>query len=134
MQPLDAAVLQEAREWIERAERDLQAVRTQLVATPPLPEIAAYHAQQAAEKAFKAFLTVRSTPFRRTHDLTELQSQCQQLDAQFAELASDAATLTPYATQFRYPGGPIEPPLSEAQQALKLAESIVQFVRKRARL
>lgn len=70
--PPSAATLREAREWLTRAQRDLQAARTQLHTSPPLPEMTAYHAQQAGEKALKAFLTLHRTPFRPTHDLVEL--------------------------------------------------------------
>lgn len=68
-QPPDPGGLREAQEWVARSERDLQAARNELRATAPLPEISAYHAQQAAEKAMKAFLTARSVPFQFTHDL-----------------------------------------------------------------
>lgn len=68
--------LREAQEWLARAERDLQAAQNELMAAHPLPEISAYHAQQAAEKAMKAFLTAHSVPFSYTHDLVQLQAQC----------------------------------------------------------
>lgn len=58
----------------------------------------AYHGQQAAEKALKAFLTLRGTPFRLTHDLVELLAQCQALDAGVVRLTAAAQTLSPYAT------------------------------------
>lgn len=128
-QPPSAGTLQEAREWLARAERDLQAARGALRDTPPLPEMTAYHAQQAAEKALKAFLTLRSTPFRQTHDLEELQRQCQTLHPGFAPFGAAAQLLAPYATKFRYPGGPLAPPEREAQQALQEAEGMVRFVR-----
>lgn len=124
----NARALQEAREWLARAERDLQAAQNELKASPPLPEISAYHAQQAAEKALKAFLTAHSIPFRFTHDLVELQAQCQTVDPRFARFLQAAQILNPYATQFRYPGGPLAPPQSEAAQALKLADEIFRFV------
>ena len=37
-----------AQGWLERAERDLAAARLTLGARPPLLDMAAYHAQQAA--------------------------------------------------------------------------------------
>ena len=38
--------------------------------------------------------------------------------------------LTPYATEFRYPGEFLEPERSEAEQALAAAEAFVQFIRR----
>jgi len=77
----------------------------------------------------KAFLTSRSVPFLYTHDLVQLQAQCEAIEPGFAGFLAAAQTLNPYATLFRYPGGPLAPPLSEAEQALKLSDGIVGFVR-----
>ena len=107
-----------------------RAARNELKADPPLPEMTAYHAQQAAEKALKAFLTASSIPFRHTHDLVELQAQCEAAEPEFGQFLVAAQTLTPYATQFRYPGGQLAPPLEEAQQAVELAGEIVNRVKR----
>ena len=53
------------------------------------------------------------------------------MTAYHAQQAALAQTLDPYATRFRYPGGPLAPPVSEAETALRLAEQIVNFVRAR---
>ena len=50
----------EAREWLERAELNLRLAERALRIPPVLAGGAAYHAQQAAEKALKAFLAARS--------------------------------------------------------------------------
>jgi HEPN domain-containing protein len=57
-----------AREHLALGHRGLEA--------PPLPNGAVFHAQQAAEKALKAFLAWHDLPARPTHDLTELLSLC----------------------------------------------------------
>jgi HEPN domain-containing protein len=126
--PPSAAALREAREWLERADRDLGLARQTLAGASPYFEMVAYHSQQAAENALKAFLTASATPFRRTHDVTELQSQCAAISSGFVQFVTAAQILTPYATQFRYPGGPLEPTQAEAQQAVGLADSVVHFV------
>lgn len=59
MAPSNPDALREAEEWLTRAERDLQAARNELSVAVPRLEISAYHAQQAAEKALKGFLTAR---------------------------------------------------------------------------
>jgi HEPN domain-containing protein len=64
------------------------------------------HAQQAAEKAMKAFLAWHDVPFRKTHNLEELGQQCVALDATLSTVADLAAPLTEYAWKFRYPGEP----------------------------
>lgn len=113
-----------------RAERDLLAAESLLNHTVILGEAAAYHAQQAAEEALKGFLTGHGVAFTKTHDLTRLVVQCQAVSAEFGRFAGSAETLTPYVVRFRYPGGPLAPSVPEAQQAVRLATEIVQFVQR----
>jgi len=70
-------------------------------------------------------------PFRPTHDLVELRRQCQQFDTGFGQFVNAAQVLTPYATRFRYPGGPLHPSQLEAEQALTFAGDILRYVRQR---
>jgi HEPN domain-containing protein len=109
----------------------LQLAERALSIPPALAAGAAYHAQQAAEKALKAFLAAHNQPFPFTHNLAVLLPLCQALDTAFLQFASVAATLTPFATQFRYPGGPLEPAAADAEQGLRDAVALVAFVRQR---
>lgn len=119
----------EARDWLERAELDLRLAERALHIPPVLAGGAAYHAQQAAEKALKAFLAAHDQPFPLTHNLNVLIPLCVSLDAGFGQFAGAASSLTPYATQFRYPGGPIEPAATDAERGLEEAVRLVAFVR-----
>lgn len=47
----DPASASEAGAWLRKAAQDLRAAEVDLAAGPPLLEDAAFHAQQAAEKA-----------------------------------------------------------------------------------
>jgi HEPN domain-containing protein len=117
-----------AREWLDRAERDLRLARLAL-GDPSLVGLAAFHCQQAAEKALKAYLAWRNQPPRRTHDLPALLLQCQALEPAFGALQLAATTLDDYLTAGRYPdSGPI-PSAAEANAALHLAEQTVAVVR-----
>jgi HEPN domain-containing protein len=129
--PPDPHALAEARDWLARAEEDVKVAELTLRASPALLGSSAYHSQQAAEKAFKAFLAAHQVRFRLVHDLVELQGQCQRVDHDFARFASAAQTLTPYATQFRYPGGPLAPSSADAEDAFQLGKEVVSFVRGR---
>ena len=122
--------INEAKEWIERAELDLRLAERALQIPPVLAGGAAYHAQQAAEKALKAFLAAHDQPFPLTHNLNVLLPLCVALDAGFRQFSTAASSLTPYATQFRYPGGPIEPAVWDAEQGLRDATELVGFVRR----
>ncbi|MGI8912225.1 MAG: HEPN domain-containing protein [Chloroflexota bacterium] len=112
------------RQWLNKAIRDLQAA--QLAAA--LTDIAMFHCQQAMEKALKGYLTWKDEPFRRTHLLSELLLQCQAFDSGFQLLQTSAKLLTPYATEFRYPGVDAEPTITEAEHAHHLAQEAFDFV------
>lgn len=94
--------IREAGEWLARAELDLRLADRALKVPAALAGGAAYHAQQAAEKALKAFLAAHDEPFPLTHNLTIILPLCEVLEADFGRFASAARSLTPYATQFRH--------------------------------
>lgn len=90
------------REWLLKAAEDLDAART--LENAGNRNNALYHCQQCAEKCWKAFLTWRDLPFRRTHDLEELGTACATLDHSLVVLAKQAEALTDFAWRTRYPG------------------------------
>ena len=65
-----------AQGWLERAERGLAVARLTRGAVPPLLEMSADHAQQAAEKALKGFLVRHGQAAPRVHDLVPLLAAC----------------------------------------------------------
>jgi HEPN domain-containing protein len=54
-----------------------------------------------------------------------------EFDDSFQELREIADVLTPFAVVFRYPGDYVEPALADAEDALKSASVVVDFVVKR---
>lgn len=87
MQP---EALREAQDWLARAERDLEAAEVLLAREPPLPEMVAYHAQQAAEKALKAFLAAHDRAFPPTHNLNLVLPLCEAIQPEFSQFAATA--------------------------------------------
>src|SRR5688572_16796214 len=102
-EPLEDARTRLTREWLEKTSHDL-ATADRMASASPLPDVVAFHCQQAAEEALKAYLAWRNEPFRRTHDLQELVEQCVGLSPEFASLRAAATLLSPYAWTTRYPG------------------------------
>jgi HEPN domain-containing protein len=127
MQP-DRARIDETRGWLKKAARDLRAAAHDMQAVPPLVDDVAFHCQQAAEKALKAFLVWHERPFRKTHSLEEIGEQCLKIDPSLKSLIDRAVPLTEYAWQFRYPGEPEEPTVEEAQSALDIAKEVYAAV------
>jgi HEPN domain-containing protein len=105
---------------------DLRAGDHERTAVPPLTDDMVFHAQQAAEKAIKGFLSWHDQPFRKTHDLSEVGRQCMAIDVSLEDLLRRAERLSVYAWAFRYPGDAVDPPLEEAQAALAVAREVVE--------
>lgn len=95
--------------WLVKAQRDLNVAQKLSSDEDPDLDAAIYHCQQAAEKAIKAYLVFQDQRFEKTHDLEVLAGLAQPYEIGFSNLIKPAVMLTPYATQFRYPGDFIEP-------------------------
>ena len=127
----DPTRLADTKAWLTKAGQDLRRVEILLGTEPPDVEGALYHCQQAAEKAFKSFLTWHDVPFRRVHELDVIGGHCVDVDPTLKDLADRADILTKYAWQFRYPGAPYEPALEEGQMAFILAREIMEAITSR---
>ena len=86
---------------LQRARADLIAMEE---ATPRVrDESFGFHAQQATEKALKAWLALLGRKYPLTHDLEVLFTQLNSAGASTGFFRS-LGELTPYAVQFRYEG------------------------------
>jgi len=118
----DAARVADVRAWLSKAALDLRAATHEISApAEALWGDIMFHAQQAAEKAMKAFLVSRDVPFRKTHNLEELGQRCAVLDPTLVAFVDETVPLTDYAWTFRYPAEADEPLQQEAEQALETA-------------
>jgi HEPN domain-containing protein len=116
--------------WLIRARNDLANAEFTAAHRTDLLDTAVYHCQQTAEKALKAFLVSAGLSMPKTHDVGRLVQLASAHDAQMAQLQAMADSLTPFATEFRYPAddeAPM-PTLQQANQALASARRIYDFV------
>jgi HEPN domain-containing protein len=125
---MDEAKAHEIRQWLFKARHDLRSAKRLFTDEPPILDTAAYHCQQAAEKALKAFLVLHDVQFSKIHLLLPLVEQCIDVDPAFAGLREAAEALTPFATVFRYSGDVLEPEPSDVEEGMALAEMVVEFV------
>ncbi|NIA09565.1 MAG: HEPN domain-containing protein [Nitrospiraceae bacterium] len=112
------------QEWLEKAEQDLNACQVLLREEFSDYSVAAFHAQQAAEKFFKAFLVKCQIEFPKTHDLNVLRRLIGKDDHRLAQELAMANDLTPYAVEFRYPGATLIIPKAEADRARRIAAQV----------
>ncbi len=132
--PPDDPRIEDARAWLAKAELDLRAADLEL-GTPEagLWADVVFHAQQAAEKALKAFLAFHDRPFRKTHSIEEVGRACTAIDPTLTALVDAAAPLTEFAWKFRYPGDVGEPTREEAEREIEVARRLVVAVAERVR-
>lgn len=90
---------EEAKEWLEKAKRDLEAARYNYEGD--LHEVAAFLCQQSAEKALKALYIEKFGELLKTHDLHFLAKK---LKAP-AGIMDACKELSTYYVESRYPGG-----------------------------
>lgn len=114
--------------WLARARQDVRAANIDLDVDPPLLADAAFHCQQAVEKALKALLTHHDHAFRKTHDIGELALACLEHEPGMERLLRSSAPFTEYAWRFRYPGDVFEPDRDEVVSALAVATDVVEAV------
>jgi len=92
--------LEEAREWLEFARRDIRrAYNNASLEDYPL---AAYLLQQAVEKSLKAIVILYGEVPPRTHNIRTLIGVVKKF-VEFPKELENAARLTQYAFEVRYP-------------------------------
>lgn len=115
-----------ARGWILKAESDLENLMIVMESGRAL-DTACFHAQQAAEKYLKAFLSFHDIIFPRIHAIEELLALCAELNERFADLIAETSFLTNYAVELR-DDVDFWPEKEEAKAAFEAANKIKQVV------
>ena len=100
----DPEFVAETRSWLLKAQQDLASADTLRAPEASLLESAAFHCQQAAEKALKALLVWNGMTFGKTHDIRELGRAVVEVSEGMSTLLQEASVLTDYAWMYRYPG------------------------------
>lgn len=118
-------------QWLEKAESDFATARILIFGDEKHFDTGVYHCQQTIEKVLKAFLTFHDAGFARTHDLENLVSCCLKYDSDFSAFMDQVSDITPYATEFRYPGEILEPSIEDAKSAYKTSAELLLFVKER---
>jgi HEPN domain-containing protein len=122
-------VIEVLRQWIRKAEHDLDAARRIMAIEEGCPfDTVCFHCQQAAEKYLKCLLTYQGIQAPRTHDLKALASLIP-AEQRLPLRIEDLVELNPYAVDIRYADDWHEPQLSDARRALALASEVRMTIR-----
>lgn len=115
-----------ASDWLRHAQSDLVVAKGPL-APGVLYETLCFHAQQAAEKSIKAVLIHHSIEFPYTHSIARLITVTKENAISWPAELDDAAELSDYAVQLRYPSAYVEVTEEEYVQAIAVAEKVFQW-------
>ncbi len=125
----------EGQRWLSQSVRDLDdAVYAR---DGKRYNLCCFLAQQAAEKAIKAFLYANGAESVWGHSVAELCEDSSALDPSFKNLKKKAAPLDRFYIPTRYPNGlpggiPADAYIDEdAERALAMAEKVISFIKKK---
>jgi len=124
---------EEAESWLQKAADDARGAR--LLISSRLISLAAFHVQQATEKALKALLVAAAQDVRRVHDVAMLSDLAR---AYWPDLLPDPFPLVAvnewYITT-RYPGIDDQTPSAqEVEEALDIVEILITAIDERTSL
>lgn len=116
------------REWLRRAKSNL--IQAKNNSQGIYLEDLCFLAQQAVEKALKGLLLHRKVKFPYIHDIAELIRLVEKSDIEVPLDVREAARLSDFAVEARYPG--LAEPVSQKEylECLNLAEKVVLWVEK----
>lgn len=115
--------------WYTLAEEDLLWAKASF--EDKILRGACFAAQQAAEKALKAFLVSKNIATPKIHDLVALNQECVKQDSEFNQLEEACNLISPYYLSTRYPDVAQFEEFSEEQtkDMIAQAEKVLNFVR-----
>lgn len=129
MRPPEEVKRDLVRQWLAKADEDLNAAKALLFLGTSFFSTIGFHCQQAAEKYFKAFLTGQQIEFPKTHDLSLLLGLIATAAPSLAESLEEVAELTSYGVEIRYPGDIPEISKEDAAEAVQLAEKVRETIK-----
>ena len=131
MTPPEEVARRLAGDWLAKAVTDLLVCERLSGQGDAFAEAVAFHVQQSAEKSLKTFLVARQVEFPKTHDLERLLELVALGDAVLAEALADAAELTPYGVEYRYPGEYAPVTVDAAGACVSLARKVHDEIARR---
>jgi HEPN domain-containing protein len=119
--------------WFLKADQDLKIIEQGMdrPAEDWVSAVLCFHAQQAAEKALKAFLIAKKITPPRTHSIEILLELCRQADSSFPDY--QIRNLSYFSVEIRYPDELYQPAAEETRYYAELSRRIVSDMKLRAK-
>jgi len=122
-------ILKQVRRWMRYGDEDLRLAKGALSLKPCPYRLAAFHAQQCAEKYLKAYLLHEDIDFAYSHNISYLLELAAE-KAPWGDKLAEADRLSRFAVTLRYPGEDSRVTRSETELAISLATSVRREVRR----
>ena len=119
-----------AHALLEMARKDARALAGMTDRETFADEIFGFHAQQATEKALKAWCARRGIEYPLTHDLSELIAMLRE-DGCDVDAFEDLLRFNAFAVLFRYEALEEEPPIFEREQVIRELDELLIHVAQR---
>lgn len=118
------------KEWFQKAEEDESTIKIILQEKEQggAPGVVCFHCQQMAEKYLKGFLVVNNSPFKKIHDLLELESAILEFNSDIKDFHAELESLNRYYVRTRYPTDSPEFFWDDAEEAYQAAKRIKEFI------
>ncbi|OHD69210.1 MAG: hypothetical protein A2W19_06385 [Spirochaetes bacterium RBG_16_49_21] len=117
-----------AAQLLAKSQQELQALHEMRDNANIVDEIFGFMAQQAVEKALKAWMAAKNIPYALTHDLSILLADLKN-NGENIEGFWDLIDLNPYAVQFRYETLSLEEPPIDRQKLINQVKEIIKIVK-----
>ncbi len=127
----DIVQWREALLWLAKADADVLGAGTPLA--PGQTDLAAFHVQQALEKALKALLVAAAQDVRRTHDIDVLVTRARAYWPDLLPSPFPLAAAGQWYVTTRYPGlDTASPTAAEVAEALEAVAALMARIAGRA--
>ncbi len=114
--------------WLKKARHDLETAKVVSVNLPDYDDTIAFHCQQAIEKTLKAYLIFLDIEFKPVHDLGYLLNLIGTKDDSLEPFFEKVDKISRYAVQIRYPDAIIKLTKQQTQEAVELADYLLDLI------
>jgi HEPN domain-containing protein len=121
--------LEHARLMLWLARDDPAALEVMETSSRISPNIFGFHAQQAVEKALKAWLSLLDVMYPRIHVLYELFNQLEDRGATTIDRFRHLQDLTPFAVQFRYEEFSMTEPNFDRGEVIRQVNELIDYIK-----